>query len=82
MVYIDEGRIIEDGKPEDIFYNPKNPRLRVRRKLLMYSEERLFLIKNQRERHETDKVGVIGFGTVGMGTVKPFGIKKKKSKKN
>ena len=28
VVYIDEGRIIEDGKPEDIFYNPKNPRLR------------------------------------------------------
>jgi ABC-type polar amino acid transport system ATPase subunit len=27
VVYIDEGRIIEDGKPEDIFYNPKNPRL-------------------------------------------------------
>ncbi|HAX98514.1 MAG TPA: glutamine ABC transporter ATP-binding protein [Candidatus Atribacteria bacterium] len=28
VVYIDEGRIIEDGKPEEIFYNPKNPRLR------------------------------------------------------
>ncbi len=28
VVYIDEGIIIEDGKPEEIFYNPKNPRLR------------------------------------------------------
>ena len=28
VVYIDEGRIIEEGKPEDIFYKPKNPRLR------------------------------------------------------
>jgi len=28
VIYIDEGRIIEEGKPEDIFYNPKNSRLR------------------------------------------------------
>ncbi len=28
VVYIDDGRVIEDGKPEEVFYNPKNPRLR------------------------------------------------------
>jgi ABC-type polar amino acid transport system ATPase subunit len=28
VVYVDDGRIIEDGKPEEVFYNPKNPRLR------------------------------------------------------
>jgi len=28
VIYIDEGRVIEDGKPRELFYNPKNPRLR------------------------------------------------------
>ncbi|MCX6090425.1 MAG: amino acid ABC transporter permease/ATP-binding protein [Candidatus Atribacteria bacterium] len=28
VVYIDDGRVIEDGSPDDVFHNPKNPRLR------------------------------------------------------
>jgi len=28
VIYVDDGRIIEDGRPEEIFYQPKNPRLR------------------------------------------------------
>ncbi|TIP53004.1 MAG: peptide ABC transporter ATP-binding protein, partial [Mesorhizobium sp.] len=28
VVFMDEGRIIEAGRPEDLFDNPRSPRLR------------------------------------------------------
>jgi polar amino acid transport system ATP-binding protein len=26
VIFLDKGRILEDGKPQDVFVNPKNPR--------------------------------------------------------